>query len=375
VECSLDQQDDLIVSLYEVAKDTSMLPSFISAIGKVFRAHVTGMRIYDAANAERNHFASIGLSPVEWAKFDAESRWCDVWRATAVPDLMENGISHSGSFFPWREFSKTAWYNDYAKRIDVAHGMGLRLSARRSDNLATISLNRSHRIGEYQPEELAFAQRLLPHLRSAYAIMRRFSLLEAKAATFSSAVDRLQIGFIIVDSAGECLYRNDAADAALTADCGLSLTKNGAVRCANERAQRCLNTALRAATLGHLPAPTRVHLHDLTGRLLCVLVVTMMGSEPGIGNVNVGHHAAIFVHQPGTRASPNDILREAYGLTLAETRIAACLARREDVATCAESLHLSTATVRTHLRNLFAKTGTRRQAELISALDFVLRTR
>lgn len=64
-----------------------------------------------------------------------------------------------------------------------------------------------------------------------------------------------------------------------------------------------------------------------------------------------------------------------YGLTPAEARLALGLLQRDTPADYAERHQLSLATVKTHLRNLFAKTGTRRQADLMRLLSLPLPAR
>jgi DNA-binding CsgD family transcriptional regulator len=64
-------------------------------------------------------------------------------------------------------------------------------------------------------------------------------------------------------------------------------------------------------------------------------------------------------------AVDSELLRSAYRLTRAEVRIATELANGHSVESMAELLGISVHTVRTHLKSLFAKTGTSRQGELI----------
>ncbi|WSH31186.1 helix-turn-helix transcriptional regulator (plasmid) [Rhizobium beringeri] len=56
-------------------------------------------------------------------------------------------------------------------------------------------------------------------------------------------------------------------------------------------------------------------------------------------------------------------MTQIYGLTPAETRIFELIARGEAPKAIAKQLGLSASTVKTHIRNIFAKTGTRRQAD------------
>lgn len=56
----------------------------------------------------------------------------------------------------------------------------------------------------------------------------------------------------------------------------------------------------------------------------------------------------------------------AFGLTEAETRVLVTLANGRSQKDCAQLLEISPATLRTHLKHIFDKTGMRRQSQLIS---------
>ena len=59
----------------------------------------------------------------------------------------------------------------------------------------------------------------------------------------------------------------------------------------------------------------------------------------------------------------------AFGLTVAETRLAAKLASGAGLGAAASSLGVSRETARSQLKAVFAKTNTRRQAELAGLLN------
>ena len=62
------------------------------------------------------------------------------------------------------------------------------------------------------------------------------------------------------------------------------------------------------------------------------------------------------------------LLRERYGLTPREVEVALLVLHGQGVKPIADQLELSANTVRTHLHNIFAKTRTHRQAELVGLL-------
>jgi DNA-binding CsgD family transcriptional regulator len=73
---------------------------------------------------------------------------------------------------------------------------------------------------------------------------------------------------------------------------------------------------------------------------------------------------------PGNKALPNaDIIAALFDLTVAESRIARMIAQGQTIKDVAAALHLSEATVRTHLKSIFQKTSVSRQSELVLLLN------
>jgi DNA-binding CsgD family transcriptional regulator len=82
-----------------------------------------------------------------------------------------------------------------------------------------------------------------------------------------------------------------------------------------------------------------------------------------------GAAACVFITDPDRSPVPAAVhLQRAFGLSAAETRVAAALLDGESVDRLADRLCISRNTARTHLRHLFAKTATARQADLIRVL-------
>jgi DNA-binding CsgD family transcriptional regulator len=61
-------------------------------------------------------------------------------------------------------------------------------------------------------------------------------------------------------------------------------------------------------------------------------------------------------------------LRDEFGLTPTEVRVAMHLGNGGTVASCGEAFGIAESTVRSHLKSVFAKTGVRRQAQLQTLL-------
>jgi DNA-binding CsgD family transcriptional regulator len=79
--------------------------------------------------------------------------------------------------------------------------------------------------------------------------------------------------------------------------------------------------------------------------------------------------AAVFVQKAGRdHLHAMQAVAEQYALTPAEVRVLAAVMEAGGVADVASALELSAATVRTHLRHIFEKTGVRRQADLVKLI-------
>jgi DNA-binding CsgD family transcriptional regulator len=75
--------------------------------------------------------------------------------------------------------------------------------------------------------------------------------------------------------------------------------------------------------------------------------------------------AAIFIGASPDEQDGAETMAAAFGLTPAETRVLASLLGGRTVAETAAALGVAITTARTHLDNIFAKTGVSRQAELV----------
>ena len=76
---------------------------------------------------------------------------------------------------------------------------------------------------------------------------------------------------------------------------------------------------------------------------------------------------AVLVSDPEVKPQPaSELLAQLYGLTTREAELVTLLLDGLDLRDAAERLALSMNTVRTHLREVFHKTGTHRQSELVA---------
>ncbi len=79
--------------------------------------------------------------------------------------------------------------------------------------------------------------------------------------------------------------------------------------------------------------------------------------------------AAVFIRKTAPDAPPPlEAIAKLYNLTASEVRVLHAMVETSGVKAMAARLGLSQATVKTHLHNLFRKTGTTRQSELVKLI-------
>ncbi|AZO41497.1 helix-turn-helix transcriptional regulator [Mesorhizobium sp. M7D.F.Ca.US.005.01.1.1] len=161
--------------------------------------------------------------------------------------------------------------------------------------------------------------------------------------------------------------------------CGyLMLDRNKKVIEWNEAAQDTLERQGEAAdTAGEISAGLRRLVANVPVRFhpgsLSWVVIRSRGDRPVILNETGaiapdGTSIVALVDRENTSAANPQTLQKMFGLTSAETQLALRLAQGDAPLEIARSWHLSRTTIRSQLASLFAKTETKRQAELVALL-------
>ena len=274
----------------------------------------------------------------------------------------------------WPEVTRTNRYVlEWSAPQGLIDAIALPL-ARDTSGIGTLAMGRHRDAGPIGDREVAAAQLLLPHLQRAVAIGR---LLEDRpvAGDLLAVVEALRTPVLVVTAHRLVRHANAAARALLDAGttlravatpAGAQLTASAA-GAAQALAAAITHAAGDAAPVHGAPAvavplPPSAEAHAAyvlpLGRRAERLGVAAGAGEPAV---------AVFVAAPRAVALDDTaaLAGALFGLTTAEARVFAAIAAGQTPDEVARSTGVAASTVRTHLRHLFAKTGTRRQAELV----------
>ena len=208
-------------------------------------------------------------------------------------------------------------------------------------------------------------ERLLPHLRQFVRVREALAGARALGASAVELLDNARAGVIQLDRRGRVAAANDRARALLNARDGL-WDPHGCLRASQRRDDRKLQhliaQALPAAGLpgvgGSMPVsrassrpPLAVHVSPV--------------SEGGTHPPRSPFGAIVLAVDPADRPGIDpEQVREALGLTPAESRIAVLIAHGKSIDDVAALTERGRTTVKWHIGNTYDKHGLTRQVEL-----------
>lgn len=208
---------------------------------------------------------------------------------------------------------------------------------------------------------------LAGHLRRGFELHNQFVTLNQQQAATKHVLDHFPVGVILVDSRARALTMNSSAKAILGQKDGLAIDRSGiyaesgdetaALRSLIERASGASDDHGRY--MGGALTVTRPSMR----RPLWILVAPLRSQSEAAA---VPSMVALFVSDPDRRHEiPAQALERFFGLTPAETRLLEALVNGKSLEEASEEFKVSKNTLRTQLHQIFRKTDTSRQSEVI----------
>jgi DNA-binding CsgD family transcriptional regulator len=282
------------------------------------------------------------------------------------------------SLVPVKVYERTDFYQQLIRPI----GGGLAAVAvpwRGRSGWSAVRVCRPLHEQDFDSEELSRLQVLVPHLAKAGKLNRRLAAVDPCAVGALAAIDALGLGLILLDRRGRPVYRNERAEALVAARDGLLADAYG-IATALPAQTRALNEAIAAGLLlaggpdtadaalagcaGVIPRIPVSRRPPSGPLILSVVPVPSADRVAGDGSGTV----AVLISDPGRHRIDTAGLSGAYGLTRRESDLAALIAGGCGPAEAAETLGISVGTARHYLKQVFEKTETHRQAELVRLL-------
>lgn len=353
-------------------------------------------RIYDAAlqpdlwDAALAAFAvRIGASSGSLSLLNVEERvlgFCKTYRRS--PEVIATYRDHYVRFDPYLEklpeepqtrylshlllpeadLMETLFYRAWLQPQDVHYQIGS-VALQGAGRVALVDWQRSRAAGPFGDAELTQLARFEEHFKRALVINQKFwdALSTPQAAL--DMLEHLEFGVIFIDERYEVSYTNPKAVELMRLEDGL-LRRGGRLIAAEsvqtERLNELLEGAVDTGAGRGLEAGGAMWVGTLFDRTYYVLVSPLRTHRADLSMTGRRVCAVVFLSSPyQPYAVSVQTFRSIHGLTPAESHLVGELANGLTLDQIARRFQVTKNTVRDQLKSVFAKTGIRRQAELI----------
>lgn len=372
-----DRQEAIIRDLYAAALDERPWRDAVDEAAALFGA--TGVFLFTPFVPESDGGLSVfhGFPEHEAKKFLGEVAAVDVWYLELLRrhgSLRTGLLWQSDALLPEAALRRTRFFNDHLAPCGIGRCLGAIVGDGRAGELPLAPLCFYRPLGSepFSPVDERRLSALRPHVSRAMAVRQR--LHAAAQGHAALAVERISTAVAVLARDRRILLANPAAEA-LFATPGQARLARGGRLCAGEPAQlAALERALAACAACKFDADDRLSLSvRLAGPPGSGVVARLV--PPPRSMPQQGRAAAIaFIAREGHSALDlQGMMAALYRLTPSEAALVKALAEGMTKEAFADRRQVSPATVKTQLQQVFVKTGTRRQSELVRLVHSIAR--
>jgi DNA-binding CsgD family transcriptional regulator/PAS domain-containing protein len=373
---SIDQNVlDTLDTIYAAASDTSLWAQVINRVMGVVESQAASFCVIDASDPLSMpvfHYINAEKRLVDYDLFMRE--YLVDGMAAQDPTLRhivahpEQRLVRDSSIVSEAEKDRHPYYDWHASYSDTRHRMAGMISP--APHLQSgVTLHRTRQLGDFDDGQIARFNFLLPHIERAVRLSFQLGTLGAFRHASQALLDGNERAVIFLDRKGRILFANRAASELSASADGLLLSRDG-LSLANPADQRRLDRLIAAALAPSAARPGNGMMQagrPSGKRPFSILVSPIRAAENTMAEMTPA--ICITLTDPEALTPiPGAALRDLFGLTRSEARLAARLACGDSLAQAAEGLGLAYATVRAQLAAIFRKTQTNRQGELVRLL-------
>lgn len=358
-----------IAALYDAALEQSLWPAALDKLTQLTRSQASTFWVLDAGSGSlQPTFVSINFEQRAvddylsgMAKLDPTVRYLLAHpKATLVHDGMlgAGDDEDSRKYMDWHERSVETRH-----RLVAQCDLGSKLQA-------GVALHRARRAGRYSSTDIGRFQIINEHLRRALAIGVKLGSLATQQRLTADLLNRNVSAIILLDAHRRVVFMNRSAEEINTRTDGIRVLPDGirlAVRHEDDRLQ-ALVTRVIASQQSQRSMAEVMQVSRTSGRRPYGIWVTGVAQSPMA--LNVFRPAVWVMISDPERATGLAVphLEALFRMTQAEARLAIRLAGGETLRATAHELGITYGTARTRLTQLFRKTNTQSQGQLIRLL-------
>lgn len=355
----------IVDGLYDAASDAGRWPAVLAAAADLFECTITEIVHIDFLNNRLSFLIAHGydITPERVQRYEAvmhEDR--RLAYAAERPFLP----MHCRMIMSDEELHASRVYKEVLAPDNAEYSLGVNLTEE-AQSTTFFQAQRGMSAPCFTQTDCDLLGELVPHLRRAMKLYRRFAELDLDRLATLEALDQVPLAVLVVERNGALVTCNRAAQDLLARDETLS-TASGFITVADAALNARLREAIDLAV--HMPGRPAQALQLPRrdgGEPLRVVVSSLPGERQGITLARPTQTlATICIADPKcVYDAPWELLQYIFGLLASEAKLLAQLAAGATVAEAAQRLGVTEGSARQYLKAVFTKTGTSRQSDLI----------
>lgn len=277
------------------------------------------------------------------------------------------------------EFRRSHIYNEVVRPVGAFYGMVAPLG-RAAVPFAHFSAGKEQGAADFSDDDLQIATLLIPHLTMALEVRERLVAADLCGRWAFDLLAQLKVGIILLDDANRPVFVNARAEAIAARCDGLLLSSRTVsassatdtlnLHAAIERAGTINGAGRDAGEIAIRPdVSIRCHLRRRPPRPALTVSAIPVDRSMVLDCLNVAARVLLTLVEPdGPPGIEPRFADRSFRLTQRESQLANWLASGMSLYDAAGQMGIGVGTARGYLKQVLAKTGTHRQAELVSLI-------
>lgn len=363
------QLDDLLLNLYACPTEPTRWPAVLDAICNLLGVSSTVLQVLSCDGSRFSSRRLIRDSASEAARDAHEAHFSDRLnprlRITPKPPAPPGHIIRDSDLFGpgSRELTET---RERLAEIQLGNFVSTGMPLPNNESLVLALHRHVDDTRDYTTDDELILKTLIPHLGQAFLLWEKLENAARHTEDLEGALDRMRCGVIVCDGNAEVLWQNRAAERVLRARDSLRTSGKRLTAASAEEtsAMRMMIAALASAPTGGAPSPDRCLVLNRGSDKPVQILIQPLDSARGERRALVLISEA---HRPPVLSA--EIIARVFSLSPAESRLAAALCTGLTVNEYADAHGVTVGTARFQLKQVLAKTGARRQSDLIRSLN------
>jgi PAS domain-containing protein len=363
----IEQFSALVGEIYDASLDPSRWTGVLEKICAFVPGMVGNIFIQDAVAKRANAGFSCGMNAV----------YIDLYLAKyaklnpVFPAVLFRGIGEvftTPDIIPDTQMRQSRFYKEWLKPQGLGSAIGAVLE-KSPTSCAVFAVIRAEDGRPPDGESIRRARLLVPHVQRAVLIGKAIDLQKATAEILADTIEALVAAVYLIDADCRIVHANRSALDLLALN-DVVRSPSGLLRAQDAAVDRTLNEVVAAASRRDDPVArakgSSIALTGRGGERYVAHVLPLTSGERQKAGSSHSAVAAVFVQKAALNLSTfPELLAKQFRVTPAELGVMLSIIEVGGVPEVARVLGLSQTTIKTHLRSIFAKTGTKRQAELV----------